>query len=1122
VFLRFHQIQKKRDSEKESRRVDLVKKEEIQMSKHKTPKTKRMTMTMMMLIGFLLGCHWSVECVLLNPASGSMVEIGDTIVGAQAPAIDIPEGVQQRLFETLSVGYAHRLAMRGGVRAQAQLYVKKYPTRTVQTYGIGVLDPRNMWRWPDSDVPAVFELYEMTMAGLQSRGQIASLQSLFFEWAETHGQVLEDDLPRQCIYELNMDNEWYIVPFLLSSRSVTVNTTHWQKVCHMDLPPPYNNTRYPPPYSSNYKWPDFRDQMLQLVQCGVKKPLILEECMTHPWLTALLQNFRINLFAADGKTSGWRTEAFVDVMYDIVWPWLHQARLLDPAQSMIKQWINWPSPIMQEYDQATWDEWPATKPTPIPRSECNLASAFFGASSHYSPKPGTLPAAEMMLVDSPDKVNSFQPWGWAKSARRKPGPNVTTDAQANHLSDMADDWLRFIADYTNPDLFNMDLQNHNIPPFESVRATPQFDALIHGTVRNQINERLLRKGRPLNYPNRPFRNLNNFEGYAVVSRFFHDLMLKPAETGLNPSTWNDETAVRRAIRLCRDRAATLMEELPKRECEFGIDTIATANDKGYLDVDWKPLAKEFAPASDCRVTEASAYLMQLQVDAGETHKPISCVHPDHTLYVLADDCRQDLSHPTLDAEAQIDAQFVNHTCIETAETWQSLHKVPVVGGDSSSKSSVTLQFDCPYIPGHGGAKNAIITIVTFLYMVQVVCFLGIVINKDLPAVRAASWRWSIVLLLGLALINTSTLTTIDQRTESRCAAFIGLFAFGFTITLASIYVKLHRIDRIYDDQQTLKVRHITDWHLSVRFAMIVVVNVLLMVAWTVATSSSSAGGGLTQGVSLLPPNGNTNRAPFRNLVVNACGYGDAGLLGFWLAAALFLMVANVYLTWRIRAVPSKFSENKVLFVLSLSVVPTCVLALPMLSIAQSEYAREVIKAIVAQLLGWSLTLTYFLPKLYFVVTDPKGKLEEQRHLTRVSNLSGNPTIRVTSVDVGGKRTHVSEDELGKVSVIKPIPAFMPNQNVNSDVVTYLRDGAQERTISSPRPMSRQDMTGFAPIAGKRGSTQSTSSTSPNYSTRQQNGSVTVSMAGSHYRIYQDQASGGGYSMDSNLPTAVTT
>jgi hypothetical protein len=927
-------------------------------------------MSPILIVVVLLAAHASCA-VLLDPASDSGVEIGDTIVGAQAPV-----GPRARLFETLPVGYAHRLAMRGGVRALAQLYVQKYPKRTVQTYGIGVLDPRNMYRWPDSVVPAVFQVYQMIMAGLWRTGQLASLQSIFTEWAETHGQVLEDDLPRQCIYELNMDSQWFIIPFLLSSRSVTINTTHWS-LCHIDLPPPLNDTRYPPPYTTSYTWTHFRDQMLQLIACGVKKPLILEECMTHPWLNALLQNFGVNMYAADGKTSGWRTERFVDVIYDILWPILHRARLLDPEQSMIKQWINFHSPIMQQYDKASWTDWPDTEPTPIPRSECNLASAFFGASSHYSPGPGKSAAPEMKLVDSPGKVNTFQPWGWAKSARRFPGPNVTDQAQADHLSEMADDWLRFIADYSNPALFDMDLANRNIPPFESVRATPEFQALITGTQRAQINERLLRKGRPLNYPNKPFRNINLYEGWAIVSRFLHDLMLKPEETGLNPDTWNDEMAVWRAIRLVRDRAAVLMEELTKPDCEFGRDTVETRGNDGYITIDWKPLAKAFSPESDCRVTDASLYDMHVHALAGDTRKPISCVHPEHTRYWPADDCTGDLGHPMLDAYPQVELEQINRTCVVTAATASSLSSAPV------------LQFPCPYIPRRSEAAKAILAVVAILLFVQALFFIGVWVFRDLPAVRAASWRWSLVLLVGLMLVNVSALMTSDRRSGDRCVAYLGLLSFGMVMSIASVYVKLHRIDRIHGDQHVIQKVIITDADLITRFLLILALNAAFLTIWAVLANpfvhDVSFGG---------------------DLKAAACSYGDPLVLGLWLTFCLLLMAVNIVLTWRIRAVPSKFSENKVLLCLSLSVVPTCVLVLPVLSIADTEYDREIIKAIVSQLLGWTLTSIYFSPKLYFAWVDPKGHAEEQRRLTRLSHQSTNQagsrlqSQPLTKVDIG--------------------------------------------------------------------------------------------------------------------------
>jgi hypothetical protein len=95
--------------------------------------------TMLAILVVLLTAHALCSSIQQTTATG--VEMRDTmVVGAQA--IDTPA---QR-SETLTVGYDHRLTMRGGIKALAQRYVEKYPTRAVR-----VLDPRNMFRWTDQE-----------------------------------------------------------------------------------------------------------------------------------------------------------------------------------------------------------------------------------------------------------------------------------------------------------------------------------------------------------------------------------------------------------------------------------------------------------------------------------------------------------------------------------------------------------------------------------------------------------------------------------------------------------------------------------------------------------------------------------------------------------------------------------------------------------------------------------------------------------------------------------------------------------------------------------------------------------------------------------------------------------
>src|SRR5262245_18069597 len=118
-----------------------------------------------------------------------------------------------------------------------------------------------------------------------------------------------------------MDDCWVGVPSQHEPRSFYYNVAAFN-ACSITHPPPYNDGVFPKPYTSSYTWTHFRDQIVGLARCGVSKPLILEECMSAPWLLSLLHSYGIKLYKGDRRTCDWRGEKFVNVIYDILWPML--------------------------------------------------------------------------------------------------------------------------------------------------------------------------------------------------------------------------------------------------------------------------------------------------------------------------------------------------------------------------------------------------------------------------------------------------------------------------------------------------------------------------------------------------------------------------------------------------------------------------------------------------------------------------------------------------------------------------------------------------------------------------------------------------------------------------------
>lgn len=834
-------------------------------------------------------------------AQGTTV-LGDLVCGTQ---------VTDPARWTLTVGYAHRIKMRNSTRDQAKMYVAQFPERCVQTYGIGVLDPVNMYKWPDSETPAVFHGYSPTVGRLWHTKQIQSLTHFMIKWADTHGVALFEDLPRQAIFEAYLDGAWVGIPWLLSARSSTHNMTTYAR-CGIPVPPPWGNM-------TTYTWKAQSDAMVKLAQCGVKKPMILEECMTHPWLVSILHDRQVYVYEENNPLrSGWRDEAFVDAVFDIVWPFLKAANQTDPDASMVKQWINFHSPIMQQYQQTPIEQWPAIKPTPIPRSDCDIAMSVEGASSHYGGKSSAL-----RLVDSPGSVNSFQSWYWLLSSR------IATP----EMSLMATDWLYFMTDNNNPVMYQYNVATRNVVPLESVQKRPEMKVLMSSTT-GQITDRLKRKGRVINFPGPPSKYIDKFEGNGVVSRFFHDLMFK-AELG--PHNWDNDTTVHEAIRMARDRAVAMLEYIALPDCTMDNTVLVRNAGQPTKRAEWDPAVAD----RTCQVSEESLLLLNSSPAAVQS---IPCEFGRNGMYVLQS-CRPSGG---VDAVPAWNGSDVGVECLVTAQS--VLPDVAVINCPhdmDNADGSISLWF-C-----------AALVVTTLVGVAAVVA-----VKRSTPILRASSWDWSLCLLVGCSMLAAAAPMLAGERSTGRCRGFTFLVSFGLAVVMGCLFVKLMRVDDIYNS----RILQVKMHNLAIPFAAICFVNGALW-AWSIGTSD---------GLRYVPVVDNQ----VHNLVVAECEYGSAAAVGSWLAFLALLTGVNVYLIRRLLKVPQQFSETPTVAVITAALPLVLAIGGAVAAQATSDKQRGTTFAIVCLFLSVVIAGVYFGLKLVRVFGGGPGG-DDAQHDTKL-------------------------------------------------------------------------------------------------------------------------------------------
>ena len=320
---------------------------------------------------------------------------------------------------------------------------------------------------------------------------------------------------------------------------------------------------------------------------------------------------------------------------------------------------------------------------------------------------------------------------------------------------------------------------------------------------------------------------------------------------------------------------------------------------------------------------------------------IACLYPNDTVYHM-NACN---NHGTVTATASWNPDRVNHTCQVTAVSWQSLPT-----SYRAETSQATVEWACPYLPIDSTAGKALI-IATALVIALLLCVSLVVIHyRRHPVIKASSFTWSLVFLLGAMVLSTSSFTNVGERTHVRCIGFMTLGSMGWVSMLAAITVKKARVYRIYTSLQ-LRVETITNVQLLPLFLLLVLANVVCLTIWSLTA-------GTIVGYSDVQ---STIDRPWEMQVEPACSVGNTSLLIVWLALLMVLPSLNVILSWR---VPARFSETYKLSAMAVIMTVCIVVTVSLLlTVVVTEASRSLVKSILGLFLSVVSVTLYFGPLL---------------------------------------------------------------------------------------------------------------------------------------------------------------
>ncbi len=202
-------------------------------------------------------------------------------------------------------------------------------------------------------------------------------------------------------------------------------------------------------------------------------------------------------------------------------------------------------------------------------------------------------------------------------------------------------------------------------------------------------------------------------------------------------------------------------------------------------------------------------------------------------------------------------------------------------------------------------KTAFIVIVALVEIITFACALLVYLKRDLPLIRMSSPPFIICTMVGCAVgLVCILISAYETLSAGTCIAWYWCLAISFTLVFASVFVKLHRIFRIFS-ATTHNVGLIQGLQSQSLFAIIgffLAIDVVVLGVWT--------------GVSPLTPGFQEQGDDQSSVKVAVClgpGYSKQIFLGILASIKCILIIWGTYLAVKTRKVKLKdMNESRML------------------------------------------------------------------------------------------------------------------------------------------------------------------------------------------------------------------
>ena len=309
-------------------------------------------------------------------------------------------------------------------------------------------------------------------------------------------------------------------------------------------------------------------------------------------------------------------------------------------------------------------------------------------------------------------------------------------------------------------------------------------------------------------------------------------------------------------------------------------------------------------------------------------------------------------------EIASDLGWVSQTPKVVASIEEKLSEVQCTDkGKVYQVTSINPRLETDYTTIHDPWGIAVVSFSAVIILLFIFTLAIIWYYKKHPVVKAASYLFLVLILLGLLMGSATVFLWVSKPTATLCIAQPWVAGLAFSLVYSNLLAKTFRIWRIFDNQQ-LRKRHITDKELLIFSGILMGIEVVILVVMTIVDRPFV-------GLEYDP------KKPDQAYLV--CKTDSPIFLYIQYAYAGTLMLVGSILAFKTRRIDLRFRESKYIGFCIYNIMFSGIVIIPIIStVEENGFVKALFRVIVSLFVVITTFLALFIPKLMYMGIIPGG------------------------------------------------------------------------------------------------------------------------------------------------------